>query len=1002
MPKLRQVSPECVAKAHPRVINWKGASALALGGSNQSLFIIGALLAAQGTAAVPLLIGGLLLSWMALPGWLELTLMWPDRVGGIAAVCAEAFRPYSAVLANLTGVCYWWGWVPTCAVTATMAAAALHAWYLPQVPVTALALAMILAAAATNLCGVRWASRLAQLMAAASGVLALISGIAPVLAGTVDWHRATSFHLITPFHGAFGTATALMAGLYIVGFAAPAFEAAACHTGEMRDPLRGQPRAMYASAIAATLYFVLLPVVWLGVLGAGPLQGDLGNALGPVFAPLFGPLARAAAVWFIVLNLLHGTLQPMSGPSRTLLQLAEDGLLPWSFAKRSARTDAPWVAIIVTAAAASVVALMGAPVWVIAAANLTYLIGICLPSVAVWLLRRDDPDRPRPYRARPGLIELGLLAGAVWLIATLLGFEQYGLPTVITGLAFAYAGSVGYLWRRMRDRQAAGLPRRRSSLHGKLTGSMLAVIAADGTGYLLAITQIHHDPVLKAVLQDIFVAVAVLTITVGLVLPGMIGQAASELARAASDIAQSTVAELGRGLQALADGRLESAHANVEYHALQVYSRDELGEMARSFNAMSAEIAAIAHSLDEAREGVARSNQELLAYAEKQAGLAEAELEARRSTEAANRAKSAFLSRASHELRTPLNAILGFGQLLQMSDLDDQQRASVEQLLRGGDRLRALIDDLLHISKLQGAPEPIPLTELNLSRSIRSALSLLKPQAQAAGVSLVSDLPRKLPIRGNLEQLNVIFLNLLTNAIKYNREGGSVSVRGEIRADGSVQITVNDTGVGIEPDVLHRLFSPFDRLGAENTSVQGTGLGLALTKQSVEALHGEITVDSEPGVGSTFTVALPGPTSVPAATQVPQEQHYAGSTASAARRLLYVEDDPVNQEILARLVARRDELELDLAGSAEEARAYFSDRTPDLVLLDLNLQDDDGEIVLDDLRKDPATSRIPVVIVSADASEERQQRLLDKGAVAYHTKPIRFPELLGEIKRALS
>src|SRR6266851_2886685 len=128
---------------HPRTIGWIGTTALAMGGSNQSLFLIGALILTQGSAAMPLLMLGLLLSWAAAPGWTELVLMWPDRVGGIAASCAEAFRPYSAVLANLTGVCYWWGWVPTCGLTAILSASALHQWYLPWLPVKLLAVVIV-------------------------------------------------------------------------------------------------------------------------------------------------------------------------------------------------------------------------------------------------------------------------------------------------------------------------------------------------------------------------------------------------------------------------------------------------------------------------------------------------------------------------------------------------------------------------------------------------------------------------------------------------------------------------------------------------------------------------------------------------------------------------------------------------------------------------------------------------------------------------------------------
>src|SRR3954462_11168525 len=217
--------------------------------------------------------------------------MWPNRVGGIAATCAEAFRPYSPVLANLTGVCYWWGWIPTCGLTAILSASALHQWYLPGVPVQLLAIVLVLTFTAVNLCGVRWVSRLAVPIAFGSALLALLSAVVPVVAGNVDWHAASTFHLTTPFPGVFGSFTSAMAGLYLIGFAAPAFEAAACHVGETIDPERNVPRAMFAAAGMATIYFVVLPVIWLGTLGAGPLENDLIYVLGPTFAPLFGAAA---------------------------------------------------------------------------------------------------------------------------------------------------------------------------------------------------------------------------------------------------------------------------------------------------------------------------------------------------------------------------------------------------------------------------------------------------------------------------------------------------------------------------------------------------------------------------------------------------------------------------------------------------------------------------------------------------------------------------------------
>ncbi|HTD79462.1 MAG TPA: HAMP domain-containing protein, partial [Chloroflexota bacterium] len=278
-------------------------------------------------------------------------------------------------------------------------------------------------------------------------------------------------------------------------------------------------------------------------------------------------------------------------------------------------TDAPWVATLLTAGVAILFLLGGDPTWVIAAANLCYLIGIALPSVAVWLLRKNAPEMDRPYRAPRGTITLGLLAAGAWGLATVLGFEQFGLPTVLASMALAYSGSALYALRRWGDRRHAGMSMLWRSLHLKLTGAMLLVLTLDGTGYLLAINSIstEHQTALIACLQDIFVAVAVLTITVGLVLPGMIGHAAGEVAQAANRLATGALADLSRATQALGAGDLEAARTTVTISPVVVHSRDELGAMAASFNTMQGEIAQAAAALDVAREDVRRARDELRA-----------------------------------------------------------------------------------------------------------------------------------------------------------------------------------------------------------------------------------------------------------------------------------------------------------------------------------------------------------------------------------------------------
>ncbi|MGX5829984.1 EAL domain-containing protein [Mesorhizobium sp. 43Arga] len=588
-----------------------------MGGSNQSLFLMAALfigqgaIPGQGSAAVLLLIVGVILSWAAAPAWTELVLLWPDRVGGIAAACSEAFRPYSPILSGLAGTCYWWGWVPTCGLTALLSASAIQQWYLPAIPVEFVACALVVFFTAVSLCGIKWVSRLVIPIATGSALLAFAAALIPVLSGNVDWRQATTFTLISPFPGWFGDLTSIMAGLYLVGFAAPAFEAATCHVGETVDPNRNVPRAVLASAAMAGLYFIVLPLVWLGALGSQALGTDLAVALGPAFAPLLGSFGKAAAIWFMMLNMFHGTMQPLAGASRTLAQLSEDGLLPRFLGRRSA-TDCPWTATLLTASMAILFLAIGDPIWLIAAANFTYLIGICLPNVAAWLLRRDHPAVDRPYRAPKGAIVLGLIASGVWMLAALLGFQQFGLPTVIVGLVMAYSGAALYAWRVIEDRLRAGLPAFGQSLHLKLTGAMLLVLALDAAGYVIAVSTVsaEHDAMIAA-LEDIFVAVAMLTISVGLVLPGMIAHSATEISNAAKRLTSGTLRDFNRAMVALGRGDLCAAHASVNVTPVSVHSRDEIGEMAESFNLLQQEVLQAALSLDDARDNLSQARSEL-------------------------------------------------------------------------------------------------------------------------------------------------------------------------------------------------------------------------------------------------------------------------------------------------------------------------------------------------------------------------------------------------------
>jgi len=226
-----------------------------------------------------------------------------------------------------------------------------------------------------------------------------------------------------------------------------------------------------------------------------------------------------------------------------------------------------------------------------------------MPNIAAWILRRDHPTANRPYRAPKGTIALGMGASIVWLLSAVLGFQQFGLPTVLFGLALAYSGAALYVWRIVEDRRAEGLPIFARTLHLKLTGAMLFVLVLDGAGYLLAVGSVSsiHKPFIAA-LEDIFVAVALLTISVGIVLPGMITYSAKEVSKAAKLLTSGTLQEFSHAMTALGRGDLNAAHVSVDITHVKINSHDELGEMAESFNLLQDQVKEAVQGLDEARE----------------------------------------------------------------------------------------------------------------------------------------------------------------------------------------------------------------------------------------------------------------------------------------------------------------------------------------------------------------------------------------------------------------
>jgi len=374
--------------------------------------------------------------------------------------------------------------------------------------------------------------------------------------------------------------------------------------------------------------------------------------------------------------------------------------------------------------------------------------------------------------------------------------------------------------------------------------------------------------------------------------------------------------------------------------------------------------------------------------------------EARDAAVMATQAKNSFLSSTSHELRTPLNAILGFAQLLQLSELSAEDTDGVERILGAGRHLLALINELIDIARIESGDLGMSLEPVLVRPVIEETCRLMAPIAAQRSIRIIRDCAHPaLAGFADWQRLSQVLVNLISNAVKYNHRDGSITISCAEEGTGQVSITVTDTGPGLAPDDLERIFVPFERLGAERTAVEGTGIGLPLARALTEAMGGHLTASSVLGQGAAFTVTLaraPDLVHVPKPSPAPAPAA-AGphARAGAVLSVLCIDDNPANLEVIARYLRSRPNTTPLSATSGRAGLDCAVRDVPDVILLDLHLPDLQGEEVLNELKAEPATAAIPVIVLSADASRGVIHRLLAGGAFAYLTKPIELAELGG-------